>query len=296
MQTSRPSDTAKLIARSILLAAQDKKLRVLVAEGEADALRRILSTGRKKDWIAPLLRFIPVRWLCLGLERALLPGIITHYLARKREIERSVENAMAAGCSQVVVVGAGYDTLAWRLHKKHPAVRFIELDHPATQKMKRQALAETENLFYRPVDLTAELPSSVLGEFQSEDRPTAFVLEGLTMYFHPKRISELLEDISRSTVNTRHIKFTLMERDETGSIGFRGKNPFIERWLKARSEPFLWGSSREELPAFLHANQIQIDTLVDHDQLRRDQLLPHALDHLPLARGEIICHASPLSK
>ncbi len=296
MQNSRPSDTAKLIARSILLASQDRKLRALVADGEAEALRRILTTSNRKEWILPLLKLPPVRWLCLGLERALLPGIITHYLARKREIERSVEKAIAEGCSQVVVLGAGYDTLAWRLHEKNPAVRFIELDHPATQKMKRQSLGEAKNLYFRPVDLVAELPSSGLEEFQSEDRATIFVLEGLTMYFPPERVAELLQDISNSTANTKHIVFTLMERDKTGSIGFRGENPFIERWLKARKEPFLWGSSREELPEFLKACQIQIDTLVDHDQLRRYQLCPRALENLPLARGEIICNASPLSK
>ncbi len=158
------------------------------------------------------------------MERLLLPGIITHYLVRKREIELSVEKAITEGCKQVVILGAGYDTLARRLHRKHPEVRFIEMDHPATQKMKRQALGEAENLYYRAIDLDTELPSSVLKEkeFQSEDRPTVFVLEGLTMYFRAERVTELFNDISNPDLDTRNIIFTLMEKDEDGSITFRG--------------------------------------------------------------------------
>jgi|GEM_PF-232323 len=296
MQATRPSDTATLIARCILLASQDRKLRTLVGDEEPAVLRRILARGEGRDWITPTLKYAPARWFLLLIERILLSGIIPHYLARKRQIEGSVEQAIANGGKRIVILGAGFDTLAWRLHQKYPQVHFIELDHPATQKVKRQALGEAPNLHYRPIDLSTELPSSVLTEFSSTTtEATTFVMEGLTMYLAPERVADLMKDLARTAGPTGSIVFTFMERDPQGSIGFRGENPLIARWLKIRKEPFLWGMARKELPNFLQENGIGHAELTDHDQLRHEQLLPRALANLPLARGELLCTATPLA-
>ena len=42
------------------------------------------------------------------------------------------------GAKQVVILGAGFDTLAWRLSEKFESIRFIEVDHPATSKEKKR--------------------------------------------------------------------------------------------------------------------------------------------------------------
>jgi methyltransferase (TIGR00027 family) len=296
MESTRASHTARLIARSIILASLDPKLNVLVADGEAEALRNIISEGGLNDRLLPMLKFASVRWLFLRLDRILLPGIITHYLLRKRRIESSIEEAIAAGSRQVVILGAGYDTLAWRLHKKYPKVRFIELDHPATQKVKSKALNEGGNLYYRPIDLTKELPSEILQEFHADNKPTTFLLEGLTMYFQSERVAELLSDIANLFQHTKNIIFTFMAQRDDCSIGFKGENPLIKYWLKSRSEPFLWGIGKDDLPAFLSAINLQVDSLVNHEKLRSEYLMPHNLNYLPLAQGEIICNANPLTQ
>ncbi len=50
------------------------------------------------------------------------------------------ELAFAAGVRQIVVLGAGLDTFAYRLEPLQ-ALRVFELDHPATQREKRRRLA-----------------------------------------------------------------------------------------------------------------------------------------------------------
>jgi methyltransferase (TIGR00027 family) len=225
----------------------------------------------------------------------LLSGIITHYLARKRQIEAQVEQAIANGCERVVVIAAGYDSLAWRLHLKYPDVDFVELDHPATQQIKRKELGNAPNFLLQPIDLVTELPSLALSKLASaQPHSTAFVVEGLTMYLPAERVAELLRDLSKLAGPKGSIVFTFLERDESGSIAFRGENPLVARWLRARSEPFLWGISRDELPAFLQSSQLQLLQLDDHQVLRRDQLVPRGIDQLPLAEGELIGTASPL--
>lgn len=93
--------------------------------------------------------------------------------------------ALARGVTQIIVLGAGFDTLACRLHRGQPAVHFFELDHPATQVPKQQALDPGTNLTFLPIDLATDSPSAVLRACPSfsADKPTLFIAEGLLMYF-----------------------------------------------------------------------------------------------------------------
>src|SRR5690606_20255710 len=100
------------------------------APGEDDALRRMSGRAATGGWFGHALRRRWVRRVLMAAERFLLGGIFAHYLARKRWIEREVRRAMADGIRQVVVVGAGFDTLAWRLHEELPNAKFFEFDHP----------------------------------------------------------------------------------------------------------------------------------------------------------------------
>lgn len=52
-------------------------------------------------------------------------------------MDDEVRAALAAGAIHVLVVGAGYDTLALRLAAAHPEVLFVEVDRPATLGKKR---------------------------------------------------------------------------------------------------------------------------------------------------------------
>jgi methyltransferase (TIGR00027 family) len=75
---------------------------------------------------------------------------------RSRFAEEALERVFARGVRQLVVLGAGLDTYAYR-NPLGPDLRIFEVDHPATQAWKRRRLAETGipvpgNLAYVPVD------------------------------------------------------------------------------------------------------------------------------------------------
>ena len=59
---------------------------------------------------------------------------------RSRLAEDAAKAAVAAGVRQIVVLGAGFDTFAYRLEPRE-GLRVFELDHPATQAEKRRRLA-----------------------------------------------------------------------------------------------------------------------------------------------------------
>ncbi|MFC7339004.1 SAM-dependent methyltransferase [Haloferula chungangensis] len=297
MHATQPSDTAILIARSLLLSSLEPELKRLVAEEETAAIKRLLALCDRHDRFARAMEIPALRQILRFAEACLLPGIIAHYLVRKRQIEDHVEEAIANGCQQVVILGAGFDTLAWRLHRKHPHTHFIELDHPATQQVKRDALGEAINFTLRPIDFLTVLPSSVLADVETWDgTSTAFVAEGLTMYLPSKRVEELVSDLAKSTGPNGSVVFTFMERRPDGSIQFQNQNPLVTYWLGERSEPFLWGISRIELPTFLRSHGLKMTGLHADSDFRNNQLSPRQLHHLPLAKGELLCVATPLPR
>lgn len=292
MRDDMPSDTATLVARSIVLAAADERLGKLLAVGEADLLRRILGDGG--GWFGLAMRRDWARGIFFKGMDVMVPGIVPHYLVRKRRIEIAVREALAGGATRVVVLGAGFDTLAWRLSGEFPELSFVELDHPATQQLKRRALGEAANFSYGQVDLAKESLEDCPG--LETGIPTVLVAEGLTMYLREDRVAQLLRDLALLAGPAGRVIFTFMEEDDAGSIGFRGQNPLVAGWLKLRREPFLWGIRRDRLPDFLASCGLGCAEVVDDVGLREEILVPRGLGDIRLARGECLCLCTPVGK
>lgn len=286
MKQERPSSTARLIARSILIAERDAMLSRLLVSGEAEIIRRILQ-GTRGDGLFRFALGDVTRKLLLRIESAMVPGIIAHYLARKRMIESIVREAISSGTHGVVGIAAGYDTLCLRLHQEFPEVQFLEIDHPATQAAKLSAFPETANLHYHSCDLTKEPLPPLSG-----DSSRICVIEGLTMYLDEQEVASLLRDISPMC---HSVVFTFMEKSADGTIDFRNQSPLVTTWLKWRGEPFRWGISREALPAFLEAQGFHCRKIIDDEVLRREILAPLGLQLIALAQGECLCYATRIS-
>jgi methyltransferase (TIGR00027 family) len=80
-------------------------------------------------------------------------------VARSRYAEEMLARAVASGVTQYVVLGAGLDTFAHR--NPYPELRVFEVDHPATQRWKRELLQdanlpEPQRLSYIPVDFECQ--------------------------------------------------------------------------------------------------------------------------------------------
>src|SRR6266853_1496762 len=114
VREDRPSSTATLIAAATVFLARDARVPDLVPPGAAEWCARCLEalSGLKT---VEMLSHPGLRWAARLAERATVPGLLLHFMLRKRWIEEVVRSALAEGCEQVVVMGAGFDTLALRL-------------------------------------------------------------------------------------------------------------------------------------------------------------------------------------
>jgi methyltransferase (TIGR00027 family) len=115
--------------------------------------------------------------------------------ARTCFFDDAVTAALDANVQQVVIVGAGYDSRAWRLGR--PAVRFFEVDHPATQRDKRTRAPVGEGPTFVPADLRSDRLVRVLPAAGYEaSKSVVYVVEGLTMYLGEDAVRTVLTDLA----------------------------------------------------------------------------------------------------
>ena len=81
--------------------------------------------------------------IALGRERPERRPLRLFIAMRSRFAEDSARRALEDGVRQILVLGAGLDTFAYRLAPTRD-LRVFELDHPATQTEKRRRLKEAE--------------------------------------------------------------------------------------------------------------------------------------------------------
>lgn len=303
MRDEKPSQTALLIARAMVFLSRDPEARVLVPPAAAEAYRWLLESA---DPAAARLAavsggFAPLRALSYASETLVIPGIALHYAVRKRYLEDAARAALTADCSQVVVLGAGLDTLALRLHRERPEVTFFEVDHPATQRLKRRAF-ETQgpiegiepNLHLVELDLARRTLEQALLDAPGY-RPGAdtFVLaEGLSMYLQPAGMDGIFTFLRAHTGPGSRCAFTFLEPQADGRIDFPGASLFARWWLRAVGEPFTWGVRCGELPAYLAERGFTLLELAGADLLRARYLAPAGLAGRRLAVGEWIAFAA----
>ena len=287
MRADRPSSTAALIAAATVFLARDRTLADLVPPGAAEICARCLEA------ISPL-RLAAVRalsrprwrWLAHCAERSTIPGLVLHFALRKRWIEEAVRRSLEQGCRQVVVIGAGYDTLALRLAPRFPDVRFIEIDHPATQRAKRLAAGATLVRFIGADLARTALQVALSSSDYDANEPSLFVIEGLLMYLTPAEVDRLFAALGELQRAGGGVIFSLMEPAPDGRLSFHNATVLVNRLLALWREPFKSALSRAELAAYLARFGLALEEFAGADELRERYLAPPR-EKLALARGEL---------
>ena len=98
-----------------------------------------------------------LHWLVIVKLLSLLRPIHGWVLARARYNEEQLDKAIAKGIKQYVIIGAGLDSFVLRRPELADKLKVFELDHPASQEIKRQRLLDItgsipKNLVFVPVD------------------------------------------------------------------------------------------------------------------------------------------------
>jgi methyltransferase (TIGR00027 family) len=295
MRAHQASQTAVKISRLLVYVAGDPRRAPLLPMGAAELTETLLRAGGLwHDWQRRAYRSHGLRSTLDWLEDRLLAGQSTHVALRKRVLDDETRAAIEAGAVQVLVVGAGFDTLALRLARAHHHVRFVEIDHPATQSLKRHALDQLDRRHGRPINLRlqpADLGATPLPEVLDElgwDRHarSVVVAEGVLMYLGEHEVADFLRGVASRLAPGSRLLGTYLVPDAHGRPQVGKLGGLTRATLRAIGEPLRWAATPEALAALLDETGFALRDEPGRVDLRMRYLVPAGLDDLPLPDHE----------
>lgn len=205
--------------------------------------------------IRALMRLSSMRNLAIQQMDAITPGIYGVQIARSRFIDEAARDALAQGIEQVVILGAGLDTRAYRLDGMEH-VHVFEVDLPAVQENKKKRLQNhfgrlPEQVTFLPIDFdTQSLEAIFNGTSFDPDRPAIFVGEGVTQYLSEEAVRKTLAFVGNSAPGSMLV-FTYVLQSV---IERHTDIPGIEKMMNAmvkRGSPWLFGLDPSNVAAYL---------------------------------------------
>ena len=171
--------------------------------------------------------------------------------------DMTVQRYLAAGIDQLVILGAGFDTRAYRL-PANASVRCFEIAAPKTQAFKREMLAkagiDARRVTFVPADFEQEdwLEKLTAAGFDP-DKPSIFIWESVTMYLEPSAVESTLRKIAGLAPGTAlAFDYFSAELLESRSLFMR----YARAVIKLTGEPWKFGidntpPARERVAEFL---------------------------------------------
>lgn len=250
MEANKASVTAELMARN--RAAEH----LLVPAGQRicndSYAHHFISTEGRRNLNSPLRRTI--RRLVF---RFLYPGVYNTIIARVRFLDDRVQACLAAGLEQLVILGAGYDTRAYRLNGLAERVQVFEVDHPATQAVKKAKLKEIFNpvpghVHHVPVELERDnLAEQLKKAGYDPNQKTFFIMEGLVMYLPPPFVDKILGFIREQSGAGSAVAFDYLPPSMVDGTVKAREGRSIMKAVRKWGEPFKFGLNVNDAAGFM---------------------------------------------
>jgi methyltransferase (TIGR00027 family) len=196
----------------------------------------------------------------------LAPYFRAAFAVRSRFAEDALGEAVQRRVRQYVILGAGLDTFAYR--NPFPQLRVIEVDHPATQKLKRERLAAAGievpgSVTYLPIDFAA----TRLADALKLESPAFFSWLGVVPYLEVPAIRETFRFVASHPAS--ELVFDFGSRPE--SLSFAGRMVF--RMIAARvasvGEPFKTFFEPQDLARTMRECGFSAVDVLSPDELNR---------------------------
>ena len=193
----------------------------------------------------------------LKLYKEVAPGFHEFIIARARYIDDFLQDNILKGIEQLVILGAGYDSRAYRFEELKDKIRVFEVDHPATQNIKKERLCELfqklpGHVTYVPVDFQKENLESCLTEKGYDSHlKSVFIWEGVSMYIDSKTVDETLLFISKNSGKGSTVIFDYTYPEVVAGTYERKE---AKKWLEITQksdEPLIFGIRNEHIEKFL---------------------------------------------
>lgn len=174
---------------------------------------------------------------------------------RVRYFDDFLKKSLEEGFQQLVILGAGYDTRAYRIKGLKENVKVFEVDHPNTQHFKTRKIREIfgstpENVTYISVDFeTQKLSQNLIEKRYHSSKKTLFVMEGVICYLTPQTVDEILSFISGNSGKGSILLFDYHEESVVKGTCEEGR--LLKKYFEQVGESFKFGIKKGKIEEFL---------------------------------------------
>ena len=180
-----------------------------------------------------------------------------------------------------MILGAGFDTRAYRFKDILTNTRVFEIDLAGTQDIKKERLAQTlgslpENVSYLPIDFNTQSLDALLESGYSAALKTLFIWEGVCMYIRPEAVDGVLSFVSHHSGLGSSIVFDyIFQSMVEGRCDYYGARKSAS-YVTKRGEPYLFGIEEGTISEFLQARGFRV----------LSEFIPEALEWTYLRRND----------
>jgi methyltransferase (TIGR00027 family) len=242
-------------------------------ESQKPETRRICYDPYAHAFVPTVSYFLVKLFVDSGLYERMGPGAMGFIVVRERYIDDYLKTTLEEGLDQVVLLGAGFDTRAYRIPGIEQA-RVIEIDYPATQEAKRKALKKVidslpGHVIFVPVDFnTQSLGERLKNSNYNEQAKTLFIWQGVTYFLKEQGVDSTLDFIAHHSGPGSSVIFDYMYteifQDPNNSYG-----KALKRTAKMSGEEYLFGIDRGQVEPFLTQRGFQNVHNMTLDALRQ---------------------------
>jgi methyltransferase (TIGR00027 family) len=173
-------------------------------------------------------------------------GMSNLILIRTRYVDERMQRALNEGATQFVILGAGFDTRAYRFAEQLRGKKIFEVDYRSTQAFKKRRLVDVfgklpEHVRFVEIDFKRDVLHDVLRAAGYEPgAKTFFIWEGVSYYLTEEAVRQTLRTIARESAPG---SLLVMDFAEGAMIDMLRKLPHLSqhKYSTHWGEPWTYG-------------------------------------------------------
>lgn len=194
-----------------------------------------------------------------GTDEQALRWVVDNYLSpsplgRTAYCEKALENAYKLGVRQYLILGAGYDSFAYRQPEYAKSLKIFEIDHPLTAEDKKQRIKAAgieikNNVFFINADFTeSDWYHNVFSDSNYCTNERSFIsMLGLTYYLSEEYLTGILDILNHNTVSGSTVVFD-----------YPDENSFTDKASeRSKKQTMLTGKADEQMLCGYSYNRMQ---------------------------------------
>jgi len=199
------------------------------------------------------------------------PGVLAFLATRCRYIDDYLQTCLMDGIEQLVILGAGLDSRAYRIEGVNEQVQVFEVDHPATQVVKlaklKKILGELPaHVTYVPIDFDVETLDKFFRYSYQRQKKTLFIWEGVVYYLTAEAVDQTLRFVATNSGAGSSIIFDYVYTSALTATDKRSEVARMQRTQRYTGEGLIFGIEEGQIEVFLQTRgYTQIKNMTGND-------------------------------